>query len=116
MGEVAVPRPRVRQALGSSVEVTVAGEPGVLTVGRGPGGAPCVLQLRAGVHGSTLAGLADALATAITVGLQHGVPGAALTDALHRAELGCKGENVTRLLVETFASADRPGVVGVAAR
>jgi hypothetical protein len=34
MNEVAVLRPRVRRAVGSSVDVTVAGEAGVLTVGR----------------------------------------------------------------------------------
>lgn len=57
-----MPRPREQRTVGSTVDVTVAGEAGVLTVAPGRDGAPCWMQLRAGVHGSTVAGLADALA------------------------------------------------------
>ncbi|WP_432832955.1 hypothetical protein [Dactylosporangium sp. CA-092794] len=113
MGEVALPRPRVRQALGNSVDITVGDEPGVLTVARGPEGAPCWVQLRAGVHESALAGLADAVATALTVGLQHGVPGAALADALQLAGIVTPGEHAADLLVDRDVPADRAGVVVV---
>lgn len=116
MGEVAVPRPRVRRAVGSSVDVTVAGEAGVLTVGRDQHGAPCWVQLRAGVHGSAVAGIADALATAITIGLQHGIPAAALTDALRRPDLGAPGDQPTDLLAETFTETAPAAMVSLAGR
>ncbi|MFC5007324.1 hypothetical protein ACFPIJ_57135 [Dactylosporangium cerinum] len=86
------------------MDVTVGGEPGVLTVGRASDGAPRRIELRAGVHGSTLAGLADALATAITVGLQHGVPAEVLADALRRTALDSPGDGHAALLAETFAA------------
>jgi hypothetical protein len=62
LGEVAVPGLRVRRRpIGSSVDVTAVGESGALTVARGPDGAPCWVQLPAGVHGLALAGLAGDL-------------------------------------------------------
>ncbi|WP_344611227.1 hypothetical protein [Dactylosporangium salmoneum] len=94
----------------------MAGEPGVLTVGRGPDGAPCRIELRASVHGSFVAGSTDAFATAITVGLQHGVPAAAFTDALRRAGLGAANEDGTNLLVEMCTTAESAGQVAAAAR
>ncbi|GAA3256830.1 hypothetical protein ACFO1B_48705 [Dactylosporangium siamense] len=111
MAEIAVPVQRERRTFGCSVDVTVGGEPGVLTVGRASDGAPRRMELRAGVHGSTLAGLADALATAITVGLQHGVPADVLADALRRAALDSPGDGHAALLAETFAVAPPPALV-----
>ncbi|WP_433616932.1 hypothetical protein ACQP2P_16295 [Dactylosporangium sp. CA-139114] len=86
------------------MDVTAGEAAGVLTVGRGPDGGLCRIELRAGVHGSMTAGLADALATAVTIGLQHGVPAAAFTDVLRRAALGGTAAEHTALLVETFAA------------
>ncbi|MEV4515194.1 hypothetical protein AB0K00_40325 [Dactylosporangium sp. NPDC049525] len=98
------------------MNVTVAGQPGVLTVGHGPDGAPRRIELRAGVHGSFVAGSADALATAITVVLQHGVPAAAFTDALRHAGLGAPDEDDTNLLVDMCTAAEPAGLVAAANR
>lgn len=108
MGHVAVPQPRVRRGSGTTVDVVIGGEPGVLTVEHSGDGAPCWMQLRVGVHGSGVSGLTDALATAVTVGLQHGVPPAALADALRRIDAGRPGEHGD-LLVETFTSVGLAG-------
>ncbi|WP_238008242.1 hypothetical protein KZZ52_58150 [Dactylosporangium sp. AC04546] len=64
------------------MEVAIGGEPAVMTTGYTPDGALCRVDLRAGVHGSVLAGVAEALATAITLGLQHGAPPSAYLNAL----------------------------------
>ena len=116
MAEMGVPGAQVRRIVGRTVEVTVDGESGVLTVGRGPDGAPCLVQLRAGVHGSFVAGSTDALATAITAGLQHGVPAAAFTDALRRAGLGTPDEDATNLLAEMCTTAESAGLLAAADR
>ncbi|WP_327003866.1 hypothetical protein OHA72_53895 [Dactylosporangium sp. NBC_01737] len=65
----------------------IDGVPGAMSTGHGPDGGLRRVDLRAGVHGSELAGLADALATAITLGLQHGAPPSAYTDALRHLEV-----------------------------
>ncbi|GGM04823.1 hypothetical protein ACFFX1_38645 [Dactylosporangium sucinum] len=65
----------------------IGGTAGAMTTGHTPDGVLCRVDLRAGIHGSTLAGLADALATVITLGLQHGAPPAAYADVLRRLEL-----------------------------
>lgn len=70
------------------MEFTIDGSPGVMTTGHAADGALRRVDLRAGVHGSELAGLADALATAITIGLQHGAPSVAYAAALAHLEPG----------------------------
>lgn len=42
------------------------------------------IDLRVGKHGSTLAGLSEALATAASLAWQHGAPLAEITDAWHQ--------------------------------
>ena len=102
-----MPEPRDRRAVGCTVEFTIGGAPGAMTTGHGPDGGLSRVDLRAGVHGSALAGLADALATAITLGLQHGAPPAAYTDALRRLELDAPAADMTgHALVEALAIGD----------
>ena len=52
----------------------IDGYAGHLTTAGAPDGSPVEVMLRFGKHGSTLAGLTDALGPAISVGLQAGVP------------------------------------------
>ncbi|WP_432983063.1 hypothetical protein [Dactylosporangium sp. CA-233914] len=59
---------------GYTAEVRVGGTPGAITTGYTPAGRLCRVDLRVGGHGSQLAGLAEALSTAITEGLRHGAP------------------------------------------
>jgi ribonucleoside-diphosphate reductase alpha chain len=59
---------------GYTADVRLGGEPATLTVTTGPDGRPAEVFLRAGTHGSTLAGMSDALSTALSVALRHGVP------------------------------------------
>ena len=119
MGQFAVPQPRARRGSGTTVDVIIGGEPGVLTVahrggsGTGGDGAPCWMQLRVGVHGSTVSGLTDALATAVTVGLQHGVPTAALADAMRQIDAGQPGQHAD-VLVETLTPIGQAGLADVA--
>jgi hypothetical protein len=79
--------PLERHAEGCTVEFTIGGVPGAMTTGHARDGGLRRVDLRAGVHGSELAGLADALATAITLGLQHGAPPAAYVEVLRRLDL-----------------------------
>ncbi len=74
----AVPRMRA----GHTVGFQVADEPGTLTASVRPDGSVGEVVLRAGKHGSTLAGMTDAFSTAITVALQQGAPLAVLADEL----------------------------------
>ncbi|MFG2044883.1 hypothetical protein [Dactylosporangium sp. NPDC048998] len=85
--EVSVPAPRDRRVIGCTVEFTIGGVPGAMTTGHAPDGELRQVDLRADVHGSALAGWADALATAITLGLQHGAPPTAYVDVLRRLEV-----------------------------
>lgn len=55
-----------------------------VTVGLYPDGAPGELFIHVDREGSTLSGFADALAMAISIGLQYGVPLAAYTGKLRR--------------------------------
>lgn len=106
-GNAAVPGPRERRATGCTVEFTIDGVPGAMTTGHGADGALRRVDLRAGVHGSELAGLADALATAITIGLRHGAPPAAYTDALRRLEVDAPVDDATgHALVAALAIGD----------
>lgn len=105
MVQRAIPLPRLRRGSGTTVDIAIAGEPGVLTVAHRGDGAPCWMQLRVGAHGSTVAGLTDALATAVTIGLQHGVPSTAMADALRRIDASLPGDGTAGVLVETFTAA-----------
>lgn len=106
-GTTAVPGPRDRRAVGCTVEFAIGGVPGAMTTGHAADGALRRVDLRAGVHGSALAGLADALATAITLGLQHGAPPAAYTDVLRRLELDAPSDDATgHALVEALVIGD----------
>ncbi|MET7403448.1 hypothetical protein ABZS66_59245 [Dactylosporangium sp. NPDC005572] len=82
-----VPVPRDRRMVGHTVSFRIGGTAGMMTTGYTADGVLRRVDLRAGVHGSTLAGLADALATVITLGLQHGAPPAAYAGVLRRLEL-----------------------------
>lgn len=107
-----LPGPRQRRMAGCTVDVTIGGERGVLSTGHAPDGTLARVDFRAGVHGSTLAGLADALATAITLGLQHGAPPAAFANALRHLPLDhpADGDDLAgRVLLDVFTGtgADR---------
>lgn len=53
---------------------SVGGHEGYITVGFYPDGQPGELFLRMAKEGSTMAGLMECFGTAVSVGLQHGVP------------------------------------------
>lgn len=65
-----VPRMRV----GYQVDVRVGGEAATLTASALPDGRLGDVALRAGKHGSTLAGMTDAFSTAMSEALRHGAP------------------------------------------
>lgn len=67
MTQVGLPRQRSSETVG----VLVAGYAGRVTVVR-PDDRPPQVHLMAGGHGSTVAGLADAIGTAISLGLARG--------------------------------------------
>jgi len=52
----------------------IAGHEGYITVGLYPNGAPGEIFIRMAKEGSTVSGLMDSFATAISLALQHGVP------------------------------------------
>ncbi|WP_203843241.1 hypothetical protein [Winogradskya humida] len=54
---------------------------GTVTTHRTGDGTTAGFDLRVGTHGSTMAGLTDALAAAASLALQHGAPLASITDA-----------------------------------
>jgi ribonucleoside-diphosphate reductase alpha chain len=58
----------------------IAGHEGYITVGQYPNGAPGEIFIRMAKEGSTVSGLMDAFATAISISLQHGVPLRVLID------------------------------------
>ena len=60
-----------RQRSSETVSVLVGGYPGRVTVVP-PDDRPAQVVLMAGGHGSTVAGFADAIGTAISLGLAHG--------------------------------------------
>jgi ribonucleoside-diphosphate reductase alpha chain len=71
------PRPSIpRQVSSTTCEVTVGGEGdiGTLTVSTVPGIGVVAVAVRVAKHGSTLAGLADATAVAVSLGLRAGAP------------------------------------------
>ncbi|MEW2385543.1 hypothetical protein AB0873_26120 [Micromonospora sp. NPDC047707] len=67
---------------GVSSQFVIGGVPGRLVTAAAPNGKLTHVDLRAGKHGSTLAGLTDALSTAITTGLHAGAPATVFVDAL----------------------------------
>ncbi len=69
---------------GYTAAVSIGGERLRLTAGSRSDGTLAEIAVRWGKHGSTTAGLLDAYATAVTAGLEHGVP---LADLL-RSGLG----------------------------
>ena len=52
----------------------IAGHEGYITVGLYPNGSPGEIFIRMAKEGSTVSGLMDSFATAISISLQHGVP------------------------------------------
>jgi ribonucleoside-diphosphate reductase alpha chain len=58
----------------------IAGHRGYLTVGMYPNGQPGEIFLRMAKCGSTLSGLLDSLAVAVSLGLQFGIPLQAFAD------------------------------------
>jgi ribonucleoside-diphosphate reductase alpha chain len=52
----------------------IAGHEGYITVGLYPNGAPGEIFIRMAKEGSTISGLMDSFATAVSLSLQHGVP------------------------------------------
>ena len=107
-----LPGPRQRRMAGCTVDVTIDGEPGVLSTGHASDGTLARVDFRVGVHGSMLAGLVDALGTAITLGLQQGAPPAAFADAVRclPLERSAAGDDLAgRVLLDVFTGtgADR---------
>jgi ribonucleoside-diphosphate reductase alpha chain len=71
--------PAERQAITHRFEV--AGHEGYITVGLYPNGQPGEIFLKMAKEGSTVSGLMDSFATAISIALQYGVP---LKDLVHK--------------------------------
>lgn len=71
--------PRQADSTTYDVLVGVDREPGTLTVSTAGAARIVGVELRVGKHGSALAALAEATATAVTLGLQHGAPPTAFT-------------------------------------
>jgi hypothetical protein len=82
--------PRVRPGLTFGFEV--GSEPGTLTASVLPDGGVGEVTLRAGKHGSTLAGLTDAFSTAVTLALRQGAPLAAIADELRGTHFAPAGQ------------------------
>jgi ribonucleoside-diphosphate reductase alpha chain len=71
---VAVGQVVPRMRAGYTVDFRVGDEAATLTAGELPDGRLGEVALRAGKHGSTLAGLTDAFSTAVSEALRHGAP------------------------------------------
>lgn len=78
MSEMTVPR----RAAGVTSQFMIGGVPGHLMTAAAASGVLTHVDLRMGKHGSTLAGLTDALSTAITTGLRGGAPTVVFVDEL----------------------------------
>jgi len=76
------PTPMPRRAAGVTSQFLIDGVSGRLATAATPGGELTHVELRIGKHGGTLAGLTDALSTAITTALHAGAPTATFIDAL----------------------------------
>jgi hypothetical protein len=79
---VTMRRPLPRRRTGLTTAVTVGGERFVLTANRGPDGRLGEVLIRWGKQGSASAGLMDAYASGVSLGLERGVP---LADLLRPA-------------------------------
>jgi hypothetical protein len=64
------------------------------------------VDLRVGKHGSTLAGLTEALATAASLALQHGTPLAEITDAWQQTRFAPHGATDDPDIPDTTSLAD----------
>jgi ribonucleoside-diphosphate reductase alpha chain len=71
-----------RMPVGYTVEFQLGGEPATLTTTALPDGRLGEVTLRAGKHGSTVAGMTDAFSTAVSVALLHGAPLGVLADEM----------------------------------
>jgi len=80
---------------------SIGGHEGYLTVGLYEDGAPGEIFLVMAKEGSTISGLMDAVATAISIALQHGVPLATLVDKLAHTRYEPSG--ITRHAAIPFA-------------
>jgi hypothetical protein len=69
-----VQRSMPRHRGGHVTAVTIGGERFSLTAAERADGSLCEVRIAWGKHGSSAAGLMDAYATALSAGLQHGVP------------------------------------------
>lgn len=74
--------PTPRRTAGVTSQFVIDDVSGRLVTAAEPNGKLSHVDLRTGKHGSTLAGLTDALSTAITTGLHAGVPAAVFIDVL----------------------------------
>lgn len=72
LGRTWLPAPR--RTVGTTTEFVLDGTPGRLVIAAAAADRVAHVELRVGKHGSTLAGLTDALSTAITTGLHAGAP------------------------------------------
>ena len=81
--------PGERQALTHKFEV--AGHEGYVTVGLYEDGSPGEIFLKMAKEGSTVSGLMDSFATAVSMALQYGVPLKALTDKFSHARFEPSG-------------------------
>jgi ribonucleoside-diphosphate reductase alpha chain len=81
--------PAERQALTHKFEI--AGHEGYITVGLYEDGSPGEIFLKMAKEGSTISGLMDSFATAISMALQYGVPLKALTDKFSHARFEPSG-------------------------
>jgi len=70
----AAPRRPPRRRVSQTRSYEIADAAGLVTTGTYDDLSLAEVDLRMGKHGSTLSGLMDAVGTAWTVGLQHGVP------------------------------------------
>ncbi|WP_285688968.1 hypothetical protein [Actinoplanes sp. NBRC 103695] len=71
---------RGRRSTGHTRSFQIGDLTGTLTSSAADSGGSAGFDLRVGTHGSTLAGLTDALATATSLALQHGAPLLAVTE------------------------------------
>lgn len=83
--------PAPQRAAGVTTEFVVDGTPGRLVTAAGPDGQLAHVDLSVGKHGSTLAGLTDALCTALTAGLRAGAPLSDFVDELRHTRCAPAG-------------------------
>jgi hypothetical protein len=97
----------VEQRLGRTTAFTIGDLTGILTTT--PAGEDTIattFDLRVGKHGSTLAGLTDALAAAASLALQHGTPLEEITDAWQQTRFVPNGTTDDLDIPDTTSLAD----------